>query len=121
MHDRGIENARLLRENQALRDTNETLGLPHLSTSEIIQFIDEYRIRFSVEFICETLKDSQASASYRLVIARPRPAVKVLGAIVMFYSLNALVLFIGPGVGVRKCGMLFTVTESISIVSKLHG
>lgn len=61
MHDRGIENARLLRENQALRDTNETLGLPHLSTSEIMQFIDEYRIRFSVEFICETLKDSQAS------------------------------------------------------------
>ena len=56
-----------------------------------------------------------------MVIATPRPAVKVLVVIVMFCPLNALVLFIGPGVGVRKCGMLFTVTESISIVSKLHG
>lgn len=49
------------------------------------------------------------------------PAVKVLVAIAMFCSLNALVLFIGPGVGVRKWGMLFTVTKSMSVVSKLHG
>ena len=55
-----------------------------------------------------------------MVIARPRPAVKVIVVIVLFCSLNALVLFIGQ-VRVRKCGMLFTVTESISVVSKLHG
>ncbi|MGV9181792.1 IS3 family transposase [Arcanobacterium canis] len=57
------ENARLRRENQELRDTNELLKAASAffasgtrpPTSEMIAFIEQYRDRFSVEFICTTL------------------------------------------------------------------
>lgn len=56
------EVAKLRRENQKLRDTNELCKVsstfrlgPQPATSAMIQFIDEYRDRCDVEFICKTL------------------------------------------------------------------
>ncbi|WP_373854373.1 IS3 family transposase [Arcanobacterium haemolyticum] len=61
------ENARLRRENQELRDTNELLKAasaffasePGPQRPYLIAFIDEYRDRFSVEFICKTLNEQR--------------------------------------------------------------
>ncbi|WGH92270.1 IS3 family transposase [Auritidibacter ignavus] len=58
------ENARLRREVQELRDTNELLKAASAffasgtrpETSEMISFIDEYRDHFGVEFICARLR-----------------------------------------------------------------
>ncbi|CAB1043692.1 hypothetical protein FRC0549_01696 [Corynebacterium diphtheriae] len=62
------ENARLRRENQKLRDTNELLKAasafsPHdqaRNVKEMIRFIDEYWDRFSALFICQTLNTHRA-------------------------------------------------------------
>ncbi|WP_136141602.1 IS3 family transposase [Corynebacterium endometrii] len=81
--DLATENARLRRENQELRDTNELLKAASAffasgtrpKTSEMIRFIDEHRNRFSVEFICQTLNTHReggflSSRGYRQSKAR---------------------------------------------------
>lgn len=62
-----VENARLRRENQQLRDTNELLKAASAffcvrtrpATSEMIAFIDRYRDRFSA---CVHLRDVECSS-----------------------------------------------------------
>ena len=91
----------------------------------MIRFIDEYRNRFSVEFICKTLKDNRAggfitSRGYRQSKARGLSARRLR----MLCWSTALVLFIGiitASTACGKCGMLSAVTELISVVNKLLG
>ncbi|MDK8545661.1 IS3 family transposase [Corynebacterium pseudodiphtheriticum] len=90
------ENARLRRENQELRDANELLKAASAfsrhrtrpETSEMIRFIDEYRNRFSVEFICTTLKNNRAgefitSRGYRQSKARGPSARRLRDAVLV--------------------------------------
>ena len=91
----------------------------------MIRFIDEYRNRFSVEFICKTLTNNRAagfitSRGYRQFKARGLSARRLRDAV----WLNALVLFIGiitVSTVCGRCGMLSAVTELISVVNKLLG
>ncbi|MEO5311179.1 hypothetical protein [Corynebacterium sp. c24Ua_83] len=91
----------------------------------MIRFIDEYRNRFSVEFICKTLKDNRAggfitSRGYRQSKARGLSARRLRDA-VLVERIGAIHRDNYGVYGVRKCGMLFIVTESISVVNKPRG
>ena len=92
--DLAAENARLRRENHKLRDTNELLKAASAfsrrnSTHNVRnRFIDEYRNRFSVEFICKTLKDNRAggfitSRGYRQSKARRLSARRLRDAVLV--------------------------------------
>jgi len=89
----------------------------------MIRFIDEYRNRFSVEFICKALKNNRAggfitSRGYRQSKARGLSARRLR----MLCWLNALVLFTGiitVSTVYGKCGMLFAAKELKSVVNKL--
>ena len=72
------ENARLRRENHQLRDINELLKASlafcvgtRPTTSDMIRFIDEYRNRFCVEFICKTVKNNRTGGVYHLAWVLP--------------------------------------------------
>ncbi|WP_461640620.1 IS3 family transposase [Leucobacter sp. BZR 635] len=62
--DIAAENRRLQKENAELRKANEVLKAASIffakgtrpATNEMIRFIDEYRDRFGVEFLCRTLR-----------------------------------------------------------------
>lgn len=80
------------RENQELHDANELLQVTSVfrvttrpKISVMIRFIDEYRDRFSVEFICKTLKNitGLAGLSPRVVTANPKPVGSALVAFAM--------------------------------------
>ncbi|WP_342318465.1 IS3 family transposase [Corynebacterium mayonis] len=94
--DLAAENARLRREVQELRDTNELLKAASAffafgtrpNTSEMIRFVDDYRDRFTVEFICATLKNNReggfiTSRGYRQSKARGLSARALRDAAVM--------------------------------------
>ena len=89
----------------------------------MIRFIDEYRNCFSVEFICKTLKSNRAggfitSRGYRQSKARGLSARRLRDA-VLVERISSIHRDNYGVYGVRKCGMLFTVTELISVVNKL--
>ena len=90
------EVSKLRRENHKLRDTNELLKAasafsPHdqaRKRKEMIRFIDEYRNRFSVEFICTTLKNNReggfiTSRGYRQSTARGLSARRLRDAVLV--------------------------------------
>lgn len=88
----------------------------------MIRFIDENRNRFSVEFICKTLKNNRAggfitSRGYRQSKARGLSARRLRDG-VLVERISAVHRDNYGVYGVRKCGMLFAVKESISGVNK---
>ncbi|WP_182172706.1 IS3 family transposase [Flaviflexus equikiangi] len=84
--DLAAENKRLERENAELRKANEVLKAASIffakgtrpATDEMIAFIDTYRDRFGVEFLCATLRGAVrgfiTSRGYRAAKSRPPSA-----------------------------------------------
>ena len=77
------------------------------------------------EFICTTLKNNRAGGFITLrVISSPRPEDLSARAFAILCWLNALVLLIKlitVSTVCGKCGMLYAVTELISVVNTLPG
>ena len=91
----------------------------------MIRFIDKYRNRFSVEFICKTLKNNRAggfitSRGYRQSKARGLSARRLRDA-VLIERIRAVHQDNYGVYGCGKCGMLFAVKELISGVNKPLG